>query len=225
MKTTDELLFVVKNAQKQLPAEGDGRIADLLAFLEGMAPFIDKEFIVKTKCRTCDYYSSSFFPLEKDFDVVDYHEYCHDKEQPLHRLTMLSVAKCLSYTQESQFSMMRLAMSIVDEDLRPMIGDMKLYDRRSFSQSPVEFSIRCNEWVSIQLGRKQGDQFIEGDVKISIVSRLYPGFGAASARIEQAVRNGPALVVEANPAVRRQIDLDRIIDAVSKKRKMDIVYL
>jgi len=227
MNTEDELLFVVKNAQHSLPSGINNRIGEILNFVEGMAQFLDKNTVTDMKCRTCDNYGSSFFPLEGDYKVVDCHEYCHVKKQPLHHMTLLTVAKCLDYSKEKQARLEALAKAIIEEDLKPGLAGKKLYDRRSFRNFPLEYRISQNaKGVCIQLGHKTSEEFVEGDVNLHLLRRLDPKYADLSTRILSGLQKGEAvMVVEGNQNTRRQLGLDDVLDRMGKGRKMDIVYL
>ncbi|NYT02606.1 MAG: hypothetical protein GKC10_07620 [Methanosarcinales archaeon] len=227
MNTKDELLFVVKNAQHSLPSGINNRIGDILNFVEGMAQFLDKDTVIDMKCRTCDNYGSSFFPLEGDYKVVDCHEYCHVKRQPLHHMTLLTIAKCLDYTKDKQTRLEALARTIMEEDLRPALASQKLYDRRLFRNFPLEYRISRNaERVCIRLGHVSDEQFVDGDVNLYLLRRLDPEYADLSARIMAGLQKGEAvMVVEGNQNTRRQLGLEEVLDRMGNRRKMDIVYL
>lgn len=226
MKTNDELLFFVKNAQQRLPADSDYRLADLLAFIEGMAPFLDKEIVVKMKCRNCDQYSSSFFPLEGDWGVVDHHEYCHQKRQPIHHMTLLAIAKCMEYSTEAQAVQMNLASSIVKKYLRPALADKKLYDRRDFANYAMDFDIFQKAGMpAIHLGHRKGGTFVDGEICIVLPRKADPVFGSDASRINLALEKGMVMVIEGDEGSINQLGLKTVIDEICSELSMQAVYL
>lgn len=226
MKTNDELLFYVKDAQQRLPADSDYRLGDLLAFLEGMAPFLDKEVVVKMKCRDCDHYSSSFFPLEGDWGVVDHHEYCHQKMQPIHHLTLLAIAKCTEYSTDAQAMQLDLARSIVKNYLRPSLADKKLYDRRDFANHSIDFDIRQKGGIAaIHLGHKKGGAFIDGEICIVLPRNADPVFEFNASRVDQALEKGDVMVIEGDEGSINQLGLKTVIDRICSDLSLQAVYL
>lgn len=97
-----ELLFAVKAAQQSLPEGVSPQMGEILAFIEGMAPFLKKETLIQIKCSSCDNYAPSFFPSEDDFSVVEPRAFCHAKKQPHHHLNLFTIAKCLEHSKEAQ---------------------------------------------------------------------------------------------------------------------------
>ena len=51
MDSKNELLMAVREAKKYLREGTDIRVTDVLAVFESIAPFLDKQAIVKMKCR------------------------------------------------------------------------------------------------------------------------------------------------------------------------------
>jgi hypothetical protein len=226
MGSQDELLFVVKAALASLPQGSSHQLAEALAFLAGMAPFMNKETVLKLKCRSCDYYSPSFFPIEEDLGVVDSHEFCHLKQLALHHLSLFSAAKCLAYTQEVQQELHLLAETIVNEDLRPEMAGKRFYDRSSFATFDPDYQVCLDgQRIYIELGHKKADHFQPGGVRLYLLQRLDPGFGTSSKDIARAIKRGRVMAVEAPGAMKFSLDLHAILEQVGRKRRMDIVYL
>ena len=67
MDNRNEILFAVREAKRNLGEGADFRVADALAILEGIAPFLDKEVIIGMKCKSCDNYASAIIPFEPGF--------------------------------------------------------------------------------------------------------------------------------------------------------------
>ncbi len=222
----DELQFVVRAAQQGLPEGLNHRIGDILSFLEGMALFLDKETIMKMKCRECDEYASSYFPLNDEYDVVDSHEYCHVKAMPFHHLSLFTIAKCTAYSKERQILLERLALDLVEE-LRLLLADKRLYDRQLFACFPIDFQASPHgRRVFIELGHIGDDCFSGSGIRLHLLERLDPGFGPSSSEIGRSLAKGErTLVAEASDAARRALDLDRILGLMAERRKMNIVYL
>jgi hypothetical protein len=227
MNTKDELLFAVKAAQHSLPPNANSGVIDILAFLEGMAQFLDKDTILEMKCRNCDNYAPSFFPIDKDFEVVDSHEYCHTKKQPFHHMTLFTIARCLDYSEDSQKEVLKFAEDIVDEELRPALEDRKLYDRHIFASYDVEYNVDTdNDKACIELGHKANGSFEGSGIKLYLLRRLDPGWGGASKEINEGIQyDRQVVVVSASHQMRRWMGLDDVLGSIAKKRKMDIVYL
>lgn len=226
MENKNELLFAVREARKNLRDTEDFRVADMLAVFEGIAPFLDKETIIKIKCRGCDNYAPASFPLSHDFLAVDRSEYCHAKEASLKNLSALKLAGCPQYSRSAQEELLTLASTILEEDLRPAFVERKLYDRAKFASYSVAFRLeKSNGNVCIEFGRLTKDGFVSGDIKLYILRRLDPGFGAASQKIAENMKTGPVMVVAASAQTRRPLDIDYVLEWIAKKRKMDIVYL
>ncbi|NTV76984.1 MAG: hypothetical protein HGA68_03155, partial [Methanothrix sp.] len=53
MDKRNEIVSAVREAKKKLGEAPDFRVADALAILEGMAPFLEREVIVRIKCKSC----------------------------------------------------------------------------------------------------------------------------------------------------------------------------
>ena len=53
MDSKNELLLAVREAKKYLREGTDIRVTDVLAVFESIAPFLDKQAIVKMKCQGC----------------------------------------------------------------------------------------------------------------------------------------------------------------------------
>jgi hypothetical protein len=222
----DELLFAARAAHQSLSANTNSSITEILAFLEGMAQFLDKKTIIDMKCKKCDHYAPSFFPIENDFDVVDSHEFCHEKKQPLHHLTLFTIAKCMKYSEESKQELLKLADAIVKEHLQPYLEDKKLYDPREFTSYDLEFDVKpsCG-MVCIEFGHSGNGKFVGGDIKLYLLKRLDPGLGDKTKKIiEKFQKNKPIIVVNASQKMRRSMDLDDVLENIAKKRDMDLVY-
>jgi hypothetical protein len=222
-----ELLFAVKAAQQSLP-EGTGpNVWEVLAFVEGMAPFIDKETLIKLKCASCDHYAPAFFSGEEEFGVVEPRAYCHSKRQPLHHLSLFTIAKCPEHSREEQEQLMDLANSVVEEDLRPALADKKLYDRNAFASYDVDYrTISKRNMACIFFGHRDEGEFVESGIRVCILRRLDPGFGEDTAKIRAVQTYGrPVMVVMAARQIRRQMDIDEVFEGIAEKREMDIVYL
>jgi len=227
MDNKNEILFAVREARRILGEGADFRVADALDVLEGMAPFLDKDAIVKMKCRNCDNYATASFPLSHDFWVVENSEHCHLKGAAIKNLTALKLAVCNEYSRRDQEELEALGKAIMEEDLRPAFVERKLYDRCKFASYTVAFRLQSSPGsVCIEFGHKTDEGFACCDIQIHIVKRLDPGFGAEnSQKIADALLNGPVMLVKASQQTRRQLDIDYLLEWIAKKRKMDIVYL
>lgn len=227
MENKNELLLAVREARKNLKDDVDFRAADMLAVFEGIAPFLDRETVLDMKCKGCDSYSCSYFPLSNDFWVVENQDYCHAKNLPLKHLSVLKMAGCTDYSQEAQKGLYDLVNSVLEEDLRPAFVERRLYDRNLFASYSVAFRVqKGNGNACIEFGHKSGEKFEGSDIKLHFVRRLDPGLGpAASERIAKGLKNGSAMVIEASQQTRRMLDIDYVLEWIAKKRKMDIVYL
>jgi len=223
----NEILFAVREARRNLGAGADFRVADVLAALEGIAPFLNKEAVIGIKCKSCDNYAFASFPLTNDFWVVDSSEYCHAKKASLKNLTALKLAGCPEHSRKSQEELEALGKAIMEEDLRPAFTERKLYDRSKFASYSVAFRLQPGRGnVCIEFGHVTDEGFACCDLRLYILKRLDPGFGAeASRKIAEAMKSGPVLVVNASLQTRRQLDIDYVLEWIAKKRKMDIVYL
>ncbi|HPJ30600.1 MAG TPA: hypothetical protein PLZ42_04345 [Methanothrix sp.] len=230
-KTEDEsqgeLLFAVRAAEQSLPEGTSSSIWEVLAFVEGMAPFLNRGTLIEIKCKSCDNYASSFFSGEDEFGVVEPRDYCHAKKQPLHHLSLFTIAKCQDYSQDAQRALFELAESVVTEDLRPALANKKLYDRNAFASYDVDYRIiQKRSMVCIEFGHEDEGDFVESGIKICILRRLDPGFGKDSARIKAVQTYGrPVMVVMAARQIRRQMDIDEVFEKIAEKREMDMVYL
>ena len=202
-------------------------IWEVLAFVEGMAPFLNRGTLIELKCKSCDNYAPSFFSGEDEFGVVEPRAYCHAKKQPLHHLSLFTIAKCQDYSQDAQRELFELAESVVAEDLRPALANKKLYDRNAFASYDVDYRIiQKRSMVCIEFGHEDDGNFVESGIKICILRRLDPGFGKDSAKIKAVQTYGrPVVVVIAARQIRRQMDIDEVFERIAEKREMDIVYL
>lgn len=227
MDKRNEIVSAVREAKKNLGEAPDFRVADALAILEGMAPFLEREVIVRIKCKSCDNYASAFFPLSRDFYAVDESEYCHHRQASIKNLTAIKLASCSHYSRQASESLMDLGKAIMEEDLAPAFKERRLYDRSKFASYRVAFRLlSIPGMVCIQLGHEVDSGFACSDIKIYLLRRLDPGFGAeASQKISQAMKGGPIMVVQSSSQTRRQLDIDYMLDWIAERRKMDIVYL
>jgi hypothetical protein len=227
MDNKNELLSTIKDAKKHLGEGADFRVADAMDVMEGIAPFLDKEVIIGLKCRRCDRYSSASFPLSNDYWAVDSNEYCHQKNNALKNLNALKLAGCPQYSCQEKEDLTRLGQDIIEEDLKPVFSERKLYDRHKFASYSVAFRLLSNPGnVCIEFGHLTDGGFASSDIRMYIIKRLDPGFGEeASRKISAALKKGPVLALKANMQIRRQLDIDYVLEWIAKKRKMDIVYL
>jgi len=227
MDNRNEILFAVREARRNLREAADFRVADALSILEGIAPFLDKEVVIGMKCKSCDNYATASFPLSRDFWAVDDSEYCHAKDASLKNLTASKLAGCPQYSGQASSDLITLGTAIMEEDLRPAFQERKLYDRSKFASYSVAFRLQTSpEKVCIELGHRTNEGFACSDIKLYIIRRLDPGFGAvASQKISEAMKSGPIIVVQSSLQTRRQLDIDYVLDWIAEKRKMDIVYL
>ena len=227
MDNANEILSAVREAKKHIGAGADFRISDALDTLEGIAQFLDKEAITGLKCRNCDNYASCSFPLSGDFWAVDKNEYCHEKKTSLKNLNALKLAGCRQYSRQETEELLKLGQEILDEDLTTGFSDRKLYDRNKFASYSVAFRLLSYPGkICIEFGHLTDGGFTCSDIRLYIIKRLDPGFGdEASRKISEALKRGPVMVVKANMQIRRQLDIDYVLEWIAKKRKMDIVYL
>ncbi|MBN1235660.1 MAG: hypothetical protein JW999_06370 [Methanotrichaceae archaeon] len=227
MDNRNEILFAVREAKRNLGEAADFRVADALAILEGIAPFLNKEIIIGLKCKGCDNYASASFPLSRDFWAVDDSEYCHAKHASLKNLTASKLAGCTQYSCQASGDLINLGTAIMEEDLRPAFQERKLYDRSKFASYSVAFRLQSSPGkVCIELGHLTDEGFACSDMKLYILRRLDPGFGAvASQKIFEAMKSGPVMVVQSSLQTRKQLDIDYVLEWIVEKRKMDIVYL
>ena len=227
MDNKNEILSAVREAKKHLGEGADFRISDALDTLEGIAPFLEKEVVIGLKCKRCDNYASSTFPLSGDYWAVDHNEHCHEKKNSFKNLSALKLAVCPQYSRQENEELTELAQLILDEDLKPGFSNRKLYDRSKFASYRADFRILSNPGnVCIEFGHATEDGFNCSDIRLFIIKRLDPGFGEeASRKISEALKNGPVMAVKASLQTRRQLDIDYVLEWIAKKRKMDIVYL
>jgi len=227
MDNRNEILFAVREARRFLGEAADFRVADALTILEGIAPFLNKDVVIGMKCKSCDNYATATFPLNRDFWAVDESEYCHAKDASLKNLTASKLAGCPQYTSQASQDLIALGTAIMEEDLRPAFQERKLYDRSKFASYSVAFRLQSSPGnVCIELGHRTDDGFACSDIKLYILRRLDPGFGAvASSKIVEATKSGPIIVVQSSLQTRRQLDIDYVLEWIAEKRKMDIVYL
>ncbi len=223
----NEILFAVREARRNLEAGADFRIADALAVLEGIAPFLDKKSVIGMKCNSCDNFANASFPLTNDYWAVDESEFCHAKKASLKNLTALKLAGCLDHSTTAQEELEAQGKSILEEDLRPAFAERKLYDRSKFASCSVSFRLLPGKGnVCIEFGHITDKGFDCCGLKLYILKRLDPGFGAeASRKIAEAMKSGHVLVANASLQTRKQLDIDYVLEWIAKKRKMDIVYL
>ncbi len=227
MDNRNEILFAVREAKRNLGEGADFRVADALAILEGIAPFLNKEVVIGMKCKSCDNYASASFPLSRDFWAVDDSEYCHAKDASLKNLTASKLAGCPQYSCQASLDLITLGTAIMEEDLRPAFQERKLYDRSKFASYSVAFRLQSSPGkVCIELGHRTDEGFACSDIKLYILRRLDPGFGAvATQKISEAMKGSPIMVVQSSLQTRRQLDIDYVLEWMAEKRKMDIVYL
>jgi len=227
MDNEHEILNAVREAKRHLGEGADFRIAEAMDIMEGIAPFLEKEVVIGLKCKNCDSYASASFPLSRDFWEADSDEYCHQKENSLKNLNTLKLAGCPQYSSQEREELMRLGQEIIEEDLKPAFCDRKLYDRHKFASYNVAFRMLSNPGnICIQFGHLTDGGFAGNDIRLFIIRRLDPGFGEeASSRISEALKKGPVMALRASPQIRRQLDIDYVLEWIAKKRKMDIVYL
>jgi hypothetical protein len=227
MDNRNEILFAVREARRNLGEAADFRVADALAILEGIAPFLNKEVVIGMKCKSCDNYASASFPLSRDFWAVDDSEYCPARHASLKNLTASKLAGCPQYSGQASSDLLSLGTAIMEEDLRPAFQERKLYDRSKFASYSVAFQLQSSPGkVCIELGHRTNEGFACSDIKLYILRRLDPGFGAvASQKISEVMKSDPLMVVQSSLHTRRQLDIDYVLDWIAEKRKMDIVYL
>ena len=227
MDNRNEILFAVREAKRNLGEATDFRVADALAILEGIAPFLNKEAVIGMKCKSCDNCALASFPLSRDFWAVDDSEYCHAKNASLKNLIVSKLAGCTQYSGVANQDLINLGTAIMEEDLRPAFQERKLYDRSKFASYSVAFRLQYSPGkVCIELGHRTDEGFACSDIKLYILRRLDPGFGAvASQKISEAMKSGPIMVVQSSLQTRRQLDIDYVLEWIAEKRKMDIVYL
>jgi len=227
MDNRNEILFAVREARRNLGDAADFRVADALTILEGIAPFLTREIIIGMKCKSCDNYGAATFPLNRDFWAVDESEHCHAKDATLRNLTASKLAGCPQYSGQASQDLITLGTAIMEEDLRPAFQERKLYDRSKFASYSVAFRLQSSPGkVCIELGHRTDEGFACSDIKLYILRRLDPGFGAvATQKISEAMKGSPIMVVQSSLQTRRQLDIDYVLEWIAEKRKMDIVYL
>ena len=227
MDNRNEILFAVREARRNLGEAADFRVADALAILEGIAPFLNKEVVIGMKCKSCDNYASASFPLSRDFWAVDDSEYCHAKDASLKNLTASKLAGCPQYSCVTTQDLISFGTAIMEEDLRPAFQERKLYDRSKFASYSVAFRLQSSPGkVCIELGHRTDEGFACSDIKLYILRRLDPGFGAvATQKISEAMKGSPIMVGPSSLQTGRQLDIDYVLEWIAEKRKMDIVYL
>jgi len=227
MDNRNEILFAVREARRNLGEAADFRVADALTILEGIAPFLTREIIIGMKCKSCDNYGAATFPLNRDFWAVDESEHCHAKDATLRKLTASKLAGCPQYSGQASQDLITLGTAIMEEDLRPAFQERKLYDRSKFASYSVAFRLQSSPGkVCIELGHRTDEGFACSDIKLYILRRLDPGFGAvATQKISEAMKGSPIMVVQSSLQTRRQLDIDYVLEWIAEKRKMDIVYL
>jgi hypothetical protein len=227
MDKGNELLAAVKEIGKYLDGHKDPCISDALAALEGIADILKVEMIIEAKCRDCDSYAASSFPVVYDLENVDNKDFCHAKKQSLKNVGILKLAGCKDRTTKAQTDLMGLANAIIQDDLMPAFVDRKFYDEKLFASCKAAF--RTSQMpgnVCIEIGHESKDGFMSSDIRIHLLRRLDPGFGPdASQRIAEVMNGKAILCVTGSPKVRRQMDIDYVLEWIAKKRKMDIVYL
>ncbi|MGB3944747.1 MAG: hypothetical protein WBK88_08160 [Methanothrix sp.] len=223
----DELLFAVKAAEQSLPMGVSHDVGEILDFVKGMAPFLNRQTLIQIKCSCCDNFSPSFFPSEGEYGVVESRPYCHAKEQPLHHLNLFTIAKCAEYSRVAQTILLEMAGCVVEEDLRPALAGKKIYDRNAFASYDVDYmTILERGRVCIEFGHQVEGGFIESGITVCILSRIDPGLGEDSTKIKAVQTYGrPVMVVLASRHVRRQMDIDEVLIGIAEKRGMDIVFL
>jgi hypothetical protein len=227
MDNRNEILSAVREARKNLGEAADFRVSDALAILEGIAPFLSKDAVTSIKCKSCDNYAAASFPLSRDYWAVDDNEYCHARHASLKNLATSKLASCTNYSQKAAQDLIALGTAIMEEDLRPAFLERKLYDRSKFASYSVAFQLRSSPgMVCIELGHQTNGGFACSDIKLYLVRRLDPGFGAvASQKISETMKGDPIMVVQSSLQTRRQLDIDYVLEWIAGKRKMDIVYL
>ncbi|MCU0637349.1 MAG: hypothetical protein MUE87_01810 [Methanothrix sp.] len=227
MDNRNEILFAVREARRNLNDSTDFRIADALTILEGMATFLNKQTVVEIKCKSCDNYAAASFPLSRDYWAVDDSEYCHAKNTSIKNLTASKLAGCAQYSRQASENLINLGQAIMEEDLQPAFLERKLYDRSKFASYKVAFRLLpMPGGVCIELGHQAGNGFTCSDIKLYILRRLDPGFGAAaSQKISEAMKGDLIMVVQSSLQTRKQLDIDYVLEWIAEKRKMDIAYL
>jgi len=227
MDNRNEILFAVREARRNLGEAADFRVADALTILEGIAPFLTREIIIGMKCKSCDNYGAASFPLNRDFWAVDESEHCHAKDATLRNLTASKLAGCPQYSDQASQDLITLGTAIMEEDLRPAFQERKLYDRSKFASYSVAFRLQSSPGkVCIELGHRTDEGFACSDIRLYVLRRLDPGFGAvATQKISEAMNGSPIMVVQSSLQTRRQLDIDYVLEWIAEKRKMDIVYL
>jgi hypothetical protein len=227
MEKGNELLTAVREIGKCLDGRMDQSISNALAAFEGIAHILDAKMVIESKCRGCDSYAPSSFPVSYDLEKVDNKEFCYARKQSLESVGILKLAGCRDRTIKAQEDLMHLARAIVEEDIAPAFAERKLYDEKLFANCKAAFRTSQTPGnVCIEIGHESKGGFMPSDIRIHLLRRLDPGFGPdASLRIAEAMDGRPLLFVAANKKARRQMDIDYLLEWIAKKRKMDIVYL
>jgi hypothetical protein len=222
----NELLLAIREARKTLRGGADIRLTDILAVFEGIAPFLDRNIVISIKCKGCDSYARASFPLKDDFYAVENQSYCHVKKLSLKNVSLPKIMACQDFSQNARREMAELAATLL-EDLRAAFAEKKLYDKNLFASFNVEVNLReDNEKVCMELGHLSSDAFKGSGIKLHLLRRLDPGFGAtASGKIAKVLRDRPILVAETGPQERRAADLGSILEDIARRRKMDIVFI
>jgi len=222
----NELLLAVRDARRELQDGAKYRAEDMLDILEGLAGFLDREALVKMKCKTCDHYSRSSFSVPGDFTVVDPSEYCHARKISLPHLKIFRIAGCKEYSKDAQRELEDLAAAVLEEDLRPAFEERKLYDRQQFTSRTAEFRMGqdCGR-ACIEFGHMVDGEFVSAGIRLYILRRLDPGLGPGTEKIAKVIRDRPVLAVAMSLQTRKMADIDYVLDWIAGKRKMDIVYL
>jgi hypothetical protein len=227
MDSNNELLLSIKEFRNSLKDDTHFRIKEMMDVLEGITPFLDKETIVRIKCSGCDNFATSFFPLSEDYWAVENSEYCHAKKMSLKNLKLMKLASCDEFSTKAQENLDDLMNHILEEDLKPSIADKKLYDKKFFNSFPVAFRVSHNPGKAcIEFGHTLDKLFEPFNTTIHLIRRLDPGFGPEdSKRIAEVLKTGLAVVAKSSQQSRITLDLDRIIESISEKRKISTVNI
>lgn len=226
MDSNSDLLLALKELKNKLKNGTDYRVVEVVEAFEGIAPFLDRQTIIRIKCSGCDNYAKASFPLSGDYWAVEKAAYCHANKMSLKNLKLLKLAICNKYSSEIQESMKILANSIV-EDLKSFVEAKKLYDRKLFASFPIDLRVICEPGKAcIEFGHIINDLFEPFDVRIYLVKRLDPGFGPKNAQsLAESLKAGSPIAVECSQQSRTMLDLDNILKDISAKHKLNIVNL
>ncbi|MCJ7443754.1 MAG: hypothetical protein MUO26_04360 [Methanotrichaceae archaeon] len=226
MDNYSDLFLALKELKKNLKNGTDYRVVEMMEIFEGIAPFLDRQTIIRIKCSGCDNYAKASFPLSSDYWAVEKADYCHANIISLKNLKLSKLAICNKYSSETQESMKVLANSII-EDLEPFVEVKTLYDRRHFASFSIDLRMICEPGkVCIEFGHKINDLFEPFGVIIHLVKRLDPGFGPENARrLAESLKTGSTIAVECSQQSRSMLDLDNILKDISAKHKLNIVYI